>query len=154
MTDVHTKRASTGQELDILQIPAFLCRQTDLILATFDTGDGQYKEGAIHEPIGYGTCGSKIRLMQIKDLPGGRGLFGYNNLVVDIRSIPIIKGFKVPVVFDATHSVQLPGGRVIDPVDNRSSCRHWPKHRLQREQMVYLSKPTQDPINLPTMGPT
>ena len=116
LTDVHTPEQTepVGEVADILQIPAFLCRQTDLLFAAASTGrivnvkKGQFlspweAENIIHklEEIG---C-KKILLTE-------RGTsFGYNNLVSDFRSIPIMRGFGYPVVFDATHSVQIPGGK-------------------------------------------
>ena len=115
MTDVHTEAQALtlAQELDILQIPAFLCRQTDLTLAAASTpAMVNVKKGQFMSPSDMEHVVQKIRTGgNQKILLTERGTtFGYNNLVVDMRSIPIMKGFKVPVVFDATHSVQLPGG--------------------------------------------
>jgi 2-dehydro-3-deoxyphosphooctonate aldolase (KDO 8-P synthase) len=101
------------QVLDVLQIPAFLCRQTDLLVAAARTGLAlNIKKGQFLSPwdmaqaIGKVTSSGNRRLLLTE-----RGTcFGYNNLVVDIRSIAIMKNFGFPVVFDATHSVQLPGG--------------------------------------------
>jgi 2-dehydro-3-deoxyphosphooctonate aldolase (KDO 8-P synthase) len=115
VTDVHTEAqaAAAGAVVDILQIPAFLCRQTDLIDAAVATGKVvNLKKGQFLSPAEMGRVAEKARLA------GGRYLlltergttFGYNNLVADMRSIPILKAFGFPVVFDATHSVQLPGG--------------------------------------------
>jgi 2-dehydro-3-deoxyphosphooctonate aldolase (KDO 8-P synthase) len=99
--------------VDVLQIPAFLCRQTDLINAAVRTGKiVNIKKGQFLAPqdmkqvVNKSTAagGNMILLTE-------RGTtFGYNNLVVDMRSIPIMKSFGFPVIFDATHSVQLPGG--------------------------------------------
>jgi len=115
LTDVHTEAqaAIAGEVVDILQIPAFLCRQTDLIEAAVATGKiVNLKKGQFLSPTEMGRVAEKARIA------GGdhillteRGTtFGYNNLVTDMRSIPILKSFGFPVVFDATHSVQLPGG--------------------------------------------
>jgi 2-dehydro-3-deoxyphosphooctonate aldolase (KDO 8-P synthase) len=115
LTDVHTEAqaAAAGAVVDILQIPAFLCRQTDLIEAAVRTGRiVNIKKGQFLSPAEMGQVARKAAQA------GGRRLlltergssFGYNNLVVDMRSIPILRGFGYPVVFDATHSVQLPGG--------------------------------------------
>jgi len=115
LTDVHTESqaAVAGEIVDILQIPAFLCRQTDLIEAAVLTGQiVNLKKGQFLSPHEMGRVAEKARRA------GGRHLlltergttFGYNNLVADMRSIPIMKSFGFPVVFDATHSVQLPGG--------------------------------------------
>jgi 2-dehydro-3-deoxyphosphooctonate aldolase (KDO 8-P synthase) len=115
VTDVHTESQVTAaaEVADILQIPAFLCRQTDLIIAAVRTGRiVNIKKGQFLSPQEMGQVVRKAAAA------GGRRLlitergttFGYNNLVVDMRSIPIMLGFGHPVIFDATHSVQLPGG--------------------------------------------
>jgi 2-dehydro-3-deoxyphosphooctonate aldolase (KDO 8-P synthase) len=116
ISDVHTveevKRAS--EVLDILQIPAFLCRQTDLIFEAAMTGKPvNVKKGQFLAPADVKNIVQKIVSTGNKNiLITERGVtFGYNNLVVDMRSIPIMQGFGYPVVFDATHSVQLPGGQ-------------------------------------------
>jgi len=116
LTDVHTEeqaRLAAEAGVDILQIPAFLCRQTDLIHAAVRTGKiVNIKKGQFLSPLEMGqvvdkaeeAAGKKLMLTE-------RGTtFGYNNLVSDMRSIPILRGFGYPVIFDATHSVQLPGG--------------------------------------------
>jgi 2-dehydro-3-deoxyphosphooctonate aldolase (KDO 8-P synthase) len=115
LTDVHTESqaALAGEIVDILQIPAFLCRQTDLIEAAVTTGKiVNLKKGQFLSPQEMGRVAEKARLAGGKHLLlTERGTtFGYNNLVADMRSIPIMKSFGFPVVFDATHSVQLPGG--------------------------------------------
>ena len=115
LTDVHTEAqaAAAGEVVDILQIPAFLCRQTDLIEAAVATGKiVNLKKGQFLSPTEMGRVAEKARLAGAKKiLLTERGTtFGYNNLVADMRSIPIMKSFGFPVVFDATHSVQLPGG--------------------------------------------
>ena len=99
--------------LDVIQIPAFLCRQTDLILAAAKTGlPVNIKKGQFLSPWEVETAIRKVTSTGNRNLSiTERGTsFGYNNLVVDIRAIAIIKTFGFPVVFDATHSVQLPGG--------------------------------------------
>lgn len=132
LSDVHQtgEIESAADILDVIQIPALLCRQTDLLLAAARTGlpvnikKGQFlspwdMEHAIQKVISAGNHG--ILLTE-------RGTsFGYNNLVVDIRSIAIMKKFGFPVVFDATHSVQMPGGQ-----GNRSGG--------QREFVPHLSR--------------
>ena len=115
LTDVHTEEQATlaGQVVDILQIPAFLCRQTDLIEAAVATGKiVNLKKGQFLSPQEMGRVAEKARLSGGKHvLLTERGTtFGYNNLVADLRSIPIMKSFGFPVIFDATHSVQQPGG--------------------------------------------
>ncbi len=115
LTDIHTETqaAIVGEVVDILQIPAFLCRQTDLIEAAALTGQiVNLKKGQFLSPAEMGQVVEKARLAGAeKILLTERGTtFGYNNLVADMRSIPILKRFGCPVIFDATHSVQLPGG--------------------------------------------
>jgi len=115
LTDVHTEAqvAAAAQVVDILQIPAFLCRQTDLIEAAAATGKIlNLKKGQFLSPQEMGQVAEKAKRAGAKKiLLTERGTtFGYNNLVADMRSIPIMKSFGFPVVFDATHSVQLPGG--------------------------------------------
>lgn len=116
LSDVHHPEEVklAAQVLDILQIPAFLCRQTDLILAAARTGKPvNVKKGQFLAPRDLGNIVEKITSAgnhQILLTERGTS-FGYNNLVVDMRSIPIMKQFGYPVVFDATHSVQLPGAK-------------------------------------------
>lgn len=115
LTDVHNEvQASAAAEVvDVLQIPAFLCRQTDLIEAAVATGKiVNLKKGQFLSPAEMGRVAEKAKSSGAKKiLLTERGTtFGYNNLVADMRSIPIMKSFGCPVVFDATHSVQLPGG--------------------------------------------
>jgi len=115
LTDIHSEShaAPVGEVVDILQIPAFLCRQTDLIEAAAATGQiVNIKKGQFLSPREMGQVVDKARAAGAeKILLTERGTtFGYNNLVADMRSIPIMRTFGCPVVFDATHSVQLPGG--------------------------------------------
>ena len=115
VTDIHTEEQArlAGEVVDILQIPAFLCRQTDLIEAAVATGKiVNIKKGQFLSPQEMGRVAEKARLAGGKHiLLTERGTtFGYNNLVADMRSIPVMKSFGFPVVFDATHSVQQPGG--------------------------------------------
>jgi 2-dehydro-3-deoxyphosphooctonate aldolase (KDO 8-P synthase) len=115
LTDVHTEAQATiaGEIVDILQIPAFLCRQTDLIEAAVLTGQiVNLKKGQFLSPVEMGQVIQKAQNAGAKKiLVTERGTtFGYNNLVSDMRSIPILKKSGCPVIFDATHSVQLPGG--------------------------------------------
>ena len=115
LTDVHseTQTSLAARHVDILQIPAFLCRQTDLINAAVATGKiVNIKKGQFLSPKEMGQVVDKAKAAGGKRLlVTERGTtFGYNNLVADMRSIPIMRTFGFPVVFDATHSVQLPGG--------------------------------------------
>lgn len=115
LTDIHTEEQATkaGEIVDILQIPAFLCRQTDIVVAAAKTGKiVNLKKGQFLSPAEMGQVVSKVSgIGNNKIVLTERGTsFGYNNLVADMRSIPIMKSLGYPVVFDATHSVQLPGG--------------------------------------------
>jgi 2-dehydro-3-deoxyphosphooctonate aldolase (KDO 8-P synthase) len=115
LSDVHSvdEAYKAGDVLDVLQIPAFLCRQTDLIVAAAKTGRPvNIKKGQFLSPSDIKHAVDKVLSTGNSDmLITERGVsFGYNNLVVDMRSIPIMRGYGMPVVYDATHSVQLPGG--------------------------------------------
>ncbi|MFH1156292.1 MAG: 3-deoxy-8-phosphooctulonate synthase [Pseudomonadota bacterium] len=114
LSDIHLpdQAVSAAKVLDIIQIPAFLCRQTDLIEAAARTGRAlNIKKGQFLAPWECANIITKARTFGCRDLAiTERGTtFGYNNLVVDFRSIDIIRNLGVPVIFDATHSVQLPG---------------------------------------------
>ncbi|MFZ0634133.1 MAG: 3-deoxy-8-phosphooctulonate synthase [Candidatus Acidiferrales bacterium] len=115
LTDVHdVSQVQTAAEVcDVVQIPAFLCRQTDLLVAAGRSGRVvNLKKGQFVSPWDMGNAAEKVASTgNEKIILTERGAsFGYNNLVVDMRSFPILRGFGYPVVFDATHSVQLPGG--------------------------------------------
>jgi 2-dehydro-3-deoxyphosphooctonate aldolase (KDO 8-P synthase) len=115
LTDVHTEAqaAEAASVVDVLQIPAFLCRQTDLIAAAVRTGRiVNLKKGQFLSPAEMGQVAAKAESAGGKKIVlTERGTtFGYNNLVSDMRSIPIMRRLGYPVIFDATHSVQLPGG--------------------------------------------
>jgi 2-dehydro-3-deoxyphosphooctonate aldolase (KDO 8-P synthase) len=115
LSDVHepAQCKAAAEALDILQIPAFLCRQTDLILAAAETGKiVNVKKGQFLAPWEMKNVVDKMKEVgNDRALLTERGAtFGYNNLVVDFRSFPIMQGFGCPVVFDVTHSLQLPGG--------------------------------------------
>jgi 2-dehydro-3-deoxyphosphooctonate aldolase (KDO 8-P synthase) len=115
LTDVHdvSQVERVAEVVDVLQIPAFLCRQTDLIVAAAKSGRAvNVKKGQFLAPQDARNIVDKVREVGCeKLLLTERGAsFGYNNLVVDMRSLPIMRGFGVPVVFDVTHSLQLPGG--------------------------------------------
>ena len=115
LTDVHdvSQVEPVAEVVDVLQIPAFLCRQTDLIVAAAKSGRAvNVKKGQFLAPQDARNIVAKVREAGCeKLLLTERGAsFGYNNLVVDMRSLPIMRSFGVPVVFDVTHSLQLPGG--------------------------------------------
>ena len=116
LTDVHESQqaATVARVADILQIPAFLCRQTDLLLAAAATGKAiNVKKGQFLAPWDMKNVVSKLEYGGAKNiLLTERGTsFGYNTLVVDFRSLPQMRKLGYPVVFDATHSVQMPGGK-------------------------------------------
>jgi 2-dehydro-3-deoxyphosphooctonate aldolase (KDO 8-P synthase) len=116
LADVHQVAdvAPAAQVLDVLQIPAFLCRQTDLVMAAAQTGKpvnikkGQFMAPWDMQPVVNKVFSTGNRQLLLTE----RGtMFGYNNLVVDFRSLPVLRGLGCPVVLDVTHSVQLPGGQ-------------------------------------------
>ncbi len=114
LTDVHEscQCAAVGDVCDVLQIPAFLCRQTDLLVAAAKTGRAvNVKKGQFLSPQEMGFVVSKLRQANAAEIwQTDRGtFFGYQNLVVDMRSFSIMKEFGTPAILDATHSVQLPG---------------------------------------------
>lgn len=116
VTDIHTpdQAEPVSKVVDVLQIPAFLCRQTDLLVAAAKTGKiVNVKKGQFLAPEQMGNVVKKLEeCKNTQILLTERGSsFGYNNLVVDYRGIPIMQSFGYPVVFDATHSVQLPGAQ-------------------------------------------
>jgi len=115
LSDVHriSEVDAAAEILDVIQIPAFLCRQTDLILAVARTGKPiNVKKGQFLAPWDMVNVVEKIRSVSsaVPTITERGVMFGYNNLVVDFRSIHILQQTGCPVIFDATHSVQLPGG--------------------------------------------
>ncbi len=115
LTDVHdvSQVGPVAEVVDVLQIPAFLCRQTDLVAAACRTGRVvNVKKGQFLAPADARNIVEKARAAGCERLLlTERGAsFGYHNLVVDMRTFPIMRGFGAPVVFDVTHSLQLPGG--------------------------------------------
>jgi len=115
LSDIHNieEVGPASEVLDILQIPAFLCRQTDLVIGVARAGKPvNIKKGQFLAPWDIKNIIEKIESAGNREiLITERGVtFGYNNLVADMRSLPIMRSFGYPVVFDATHSIQLPGG--------------------------------------------
>lgn len=115
ISDVHdvNQVSAAAEVLDILQIPAFLCRQTDLLLAAARSGKPvNVKKGQFLSPWDAGNIVGKLRSAGSEAivLTERGSSFGYNNLVVDIRSLPVMRSFGYPVLFDVTHSLQQPGG--------------------------------------------
>jgi 2-dehydro-3-deoxyphosphooctonate aldolase (KDO 8-P synthase) len=129
LIDVHEREQvpAVSKVTDILQIPAFLCRQTDFVLTVAKAGKPvNVKKGQFLAPWDVKNIIEKIESVGNKNiLLTERGTtFGYNNLVVDMKSLPIMRSFGYPVVFDATHSVQLPGGKGIATSGNREYVPH------------------------------
>jgi 2-dehydro-3-deoxyphosphooctonate aldolase (KDO 8-P synthase) len=124
VTDIHSaeEAAVAAEYVDILQIPAFLCRQTDLLHAAAQTGKVvNVKKGQFLAPEDMRNVVDKLHESgcdQIMLTERGAS-FGYHNLVVDMRSLPIMRSFGYPVVMDGTHSVQLPGGNGTTSAGNR-----------------------------------
>ena len=115
LTDIHepSQAVAAGEVVDVLQIPAFLCRQTDLLVEAAKTGKPvNVKKGQFLAPWDMKNVVTKLEESGCKNiLLTDRGTqFGYNNLVADMRAIPLMQEFGYPVIFDATHSAQLPGG--------------------------------------------
>jgi len=132
ISDIHSieQIAPAAEVLDVLQIPAFLCRQTDLLVAAAKSGRViNVKKGQFLAPWDMKNVAGKLAASGNEDiiLTERGASFGYNNLVVDMRSFPVMRSTGYPVVFDATHSVQLPGGQG----DSSGG---------QREFVEYLSK--------------
>jgi len=158
LTDVHESGhcAVAAQAVDILQIPAFLCRQTDLLLAAGETGRViNIKKGQFLAPWDMANVASKVASTGNENiLLCDRGTsFGYNTLVSDFRSLPIMAATGYPVVFDATHSVQQPGGlggasggqREFAPALARAACAVGVH--------VLFIETHQDPHSAPSDGP-
>lgn len=116
LSDIHSieQIPAAAEVLDIIQIPAFLCRQTDLLIAAAKTGRViNIKKGQFLAPWDMKNVAGKVSATGNENiiLTERGASFGYNNLVVDMRSFPIMRASGYPVIFDATHSVQLPGGK-------------------------------------------
>ena len=157
ITDVH----ETGQckevasVVDILQIPAFLCRQTDLLMASAETQKPVLiKKGQFMAPWDMKNVIEKISHINDKILLCERGTsFGYNRLVVDMTSLPIMKETKYPVIFDATHSVQQPGGMGATSGGNREFVPVLARCAMTIGIAGIFMEVHQDPDNAPSDGP-
>ena len=124
VSDIHAESQveAAAEVLDVIQIPAFLCRQTDLLYAAAKSGKViNVKKGQFLAPKDMSNVVDKLHEAGSSEIMlTERGAsFGYNNLVVDMRSFPIMRSFGYPVIFDATHSVQLPGGAGTASAGNR-----------------------------------
>ena len=160
LTDVHSVDQATaaGAVVDVLQIPAFLCRQTDLLLAAGATGKAiNVKKGQFLHPHDMGFAAQKISSQNnSKILLCERGTcFGYRDLIVDMRSFPIMRSLGYPVIFDATHSVQQMGG---DGSGSSGGLRHFIAPLLRGALAVCVDgvfiEFHQDPDNAPSDGPS
>ncbi|HRE44051.1 MAG TPA: 3-deoxy-8-phosphooctulonate synthase [Terricaulis sp.] len=158
ITDVHLPDhcADVAEVVDVLQIPAFLCRQTDLLVAAAETGKPiNVKKGQFLAPwdmknvIGKITGSGNSQVMACE-----RGAsFGYNTLVSDMRALPIMKSFGAPVVFDATHSVQQPGGRGDTSGGERQFVPMLARAAVSIGVAAVFIEAHPDPDNAPSDGP-
>ena len=158
LTDVHNAEQCSvvAEHVDVLQIPAFLCRQTDLLIEAAKTNKAvMIKKGQFLAPWDMKNVVEKI----IEFGSGGilvceRGVsFGYNTLVSDFRSLPILKSFGYPVVFDATHSVQQPGGLGSKSGGQREFVPVLAKAAVSIGVAALFMEIHQDPDNAPSDGP-
>ena len=158
ITDVHEPHqvARVAEVADILQIPAFLCRQTDLLVECAASGRAvNVKKGQFLAPWDAKNIVEKLRSSGCRQiLLTERGAsFGYNNLVVDLRSFPIMRGFGVPVVFDVTHSLQLPGGLGKATGGQAEYIEHFARAGVACGVDAVFMEVHNDPANAPSDGP-
>jgi 2-dehydro-3-deoxyphosphooctonate aldolase (KDO 8-P synthase) len=158
LSDVHTVEEvePAAAVLDVLQIPAFLCRQTDLVVAAAKTGKPvNVKKGQFLAPWDTKNIVEKVRSVgNDQVLLTERGAsFGYNNLVSDMRSLVVMRSFDVPVVFDATHSVQLPGGAGTASGGQREFVPHLARAAVATGCDALFMEIHPDPDHAPSDGP-
>jgi 2-dehydro-3-deoxyphosphooctonate aldolase (KDO 8-P synthase) len=158
LTDVHLPEhcAPVAQVVDVLQIPAFLCRQTDLLVAAAETGKPiNVKKGQFLAPWDMKNVIAKITGSGNANVMAcERGAsFGYNTLVSDMRALPILKSFGAPVVFDATHSVQQPGGRGETSGGERQFVPVLARAAVAIGVAAVFMESHGDPDNAPSDGP-
>jgi len=158
LSDVHAVEEvePAAEVLDIVQIPAFLCRQTDLVVAAARTGKPvNVKKGQFLAPWDTQNIVEKVRSAgNDQVLLTERGAsFGYNNLVADMRSLVIMRSFDVPVVFDATHSVQLPGGAGTASSGQREFVPHLARAAVATGCDALFMEIHPDPDRAPSDGP-
>ena len=158
ITDVHEKEQCNeiAKIVDILQIPAFLCRQTDLLIAAAKTNKAvMVKKGQFLAPWEMTNIIKKLTVAGAnKILLCERGTsFGYNNLVSDMRSIPIMQETGWPVIFDATHSVQQPGGKGTSSGGQRQFVPYLAKAAVATGVSGIFLETHEDPDNAPSDGP-
>ncbi|MGI9401703.1 MAG: 3-deoxy-8-phosphooctulonate synthase [Rhizobiaceae bacterium] len=158
LTDVHTAEqcAEVAPHADILQIPAFLCRQTDLLIAAAKTGAViNVKKGQFLAPWDMNNVVTKVTESGNQNvLLTERGAsFGYNTLVSDMRSLPIMAKTGAPVIFDATHSVQSPGGQGASTGGDRTMVSYLSRAAVATGIAGVFIETHQDPDNAPSDGP-
>jgi len=158
LTDVHEpdQCAAVAEVVDILQIPAFLCRQTDLLVAAARTGRAiNVKKGQFLAPWDMGNVLAKITGAGNSNvLVTERGVsFGYNTLVSDMRALPILTKIGAPVIFDATHSVQQPGGQGTSSGGERAYVPVLARAAVAVGVAGLFIETHQDPDNAPSDGP-
>ena len=158
LTDVHTEAqcAMIGEVVDVLQIPAFLCRQTDLLIAAAKTGKViNIKKGQFLAPWDMKNVAAKVTQSgNSKVMLTERGAsFGYNTLVSDMRSLPILAETGAPVIFDATHSVQQPGGQGTSSGGERRFVATLASAAAAVGVAGMFIETHQDPDNAPSDGP-
>ncbi len=158
LTDVHERDqcAAVAQAVDVLQIPAFLSRQTDLLVAAAHTGKAvNVKKGQFLSPWDMKNVIAKITGAGNPDvLVTERGVsFGYNTLVSDMRALPIMARFGAPVVFDATHSVQQPGGQGDRSGGDRTMVPFLARAAVATGVAAVFMEVHQDPDRAPSDGP-
>ncbi len=158
LTDVHEREqcAAVAKAVDILQIPAFLCRQTDLLIAAAKTGKAiNVKKGQFLAPWDMANVVAKITgAGNANVLVTERGAsFGYNTLVSDFRALPIMAKIGAPVVFDATHSVQQPGGRGESSGGEREMVPYLARAAVAVGCAAVFMETHQDPDHAPSDGP-
>lgn len=158
LTDIHTAEqcAPVAEVVDILQIPAFLCRQTDLLLAAAETGAViNVKKGQFLAPWDMKNVAAKLASTgNDKILLTERGAsFGYNTLVSDMRSLPIMAETGYPVIFDATHSVQQPGGQGTSSGGDRTMVPVLARAAVAVGVAGVFMETHEDPDNAPSDGP-
>jgi 2-dehydro-3-deoxyphosphooctonate aldolase (KDO 8-P synthase) len=158
LTDVHTAEQCSivADHVDVLQIPAFLCRQTDLLIAAAKTGKIiNVKKGQFLAPWDMANVIKKIEDSGNKNiLITERGAsFGYNTLVSDMRSLPIMSRFGFPIVFDATHSVQQPGGMGEKSGGQREFVPYLARAAIAVGVGAIFMETHEDPDNAPSDGP-
>jgi 2-dehydro-3-deoxyphosphooctonate aldolase (KDO 8-P synthase) len=158
LTDVHTAEQCkiVKDHVDVLQIPAFLCRQTDLLIAAAETGKIiNVKKGQFLAPWDMANVVKKIEESGNKNiLITERGAsFGYNTLVSDMRALPIMSRFGFPIVFDATHSVQQPGGMGEKSGGQREFVPYLARAAVAVGVGAIFMETHEDPDNAPSDGP-